>query len=81
LHGSALVGYRPDFDRQTIFQCWTLFGDFQRFIKIVQYQEEIAADGLLGLGERTIRDRPSLPGNYLSLTFERLGAFDLPLQG
>ncbi len=73
LHGTALIGHRPDFDSHTVFQCRTLFGDFHRFVEIVQLQEEIAADGFLGLGKRTICDRPSLPGNYLSLTFERVG--------
>ena len=59
----ALLGHRSDFDSHTVIQCWTLFGDFQRFIEIIQCQEEIAADGFLGLGKRTVCDRPSLPGN------------------
>jgi hypothetical protein len=63
LHVPALLGHGSDFDSHTVFQCWTLFGDFQRFIEIIQFQEEIAADGFLGLGKRTICDRPSLPGN------------------
>src|SRR5438876_7992901 len=81
LHTSALIGYGPDFDRHTVFQRRTLLGDFQRFIEIAQLQEKVAANGFLGLSKWAICDRPSLPRNYLTVTFERLGCFDFALHG
>lgn len=52
----AAIRDRADFDDHAVSETGTLAGNFRRFFQIVRQDEEVSADGFLGLGKRTIDD-------------------------
>src|SRR5262245_51244990 len=78
----ALFRHGSDFAGRTVIQDWTIPVDGDGFIKIRNLQQEIAANGFLGFGERTVgHGAPLLAGYDLALMLEGLAGFDFPLLG
>ena len=78
--GRTLLGDGPDFHGRAVFQHRATFGDFHRFIEVVHLEQEIAANGFLGLGKRAIGDdAPVLSRDNFACALQGLAGLDLPL--
>ena len=59
----AFLGHRPDLDSGAVGQVGAAFGNGDRFFKVVHLQQQVAANGFLGLGKRSIDHRATLCRN------------------
>jgi hypothetical protein len=77
----ALLCQRPDFHIQTVFDCGALFGNFNRFLQVIDLEQKITADGFFRFGEGTIGYHVSLfPGNdFAFISIQGVAGCYLPL--
>lgn len=82
MHARALGSDLTHFNLHPVRDGGTLFGDLDRFVHVRDVQEEKAANGLLGFGERAIRNGAALfVGDGDAGMFQRSASFCDALAG